>query len=59
MLFPCVSPYGGVIWIIFQVPARSIYVVTLSMLALFRLRLMNDYLLILINDDSADTFCSG
>jgi hypothetical protein len=51
--------YGGVIWITFQVPARSIYIVTPSMLALFRLRSMSDYLLVLINDDSADTFCSG
>jgi hypothetical protein len=46
------------IWITFQFPARSFYIVTLSMLALFRSRSMSDYLLVVINDDSADTFCS-
>jgi hypothetical protein len=46
-------------WITFQFPARSFYIVTSSMLALFRRRSMSDYLLVLIYDDSADTFCSG
>src|ERR1700736_2228822 len=43
----------------FQSPARSFYIVTLSMLALFRRRSMSVYLLVLINGDFANTFCSG
>src|SRR5258705_685962 len=38
-------------------PTAPMYGLSLSMLALFRHRSISDYLLVLFNDDSADTFC--